>query len=75
MQFKKSMWKVLTGRRDGRISLASQAFKEIPSPLFNFTTLKQSFANKGLTLHDLVVLSGNSKASIQNLGSPCECLS
>ncbi|KAK3189833.1 hypothetical protein Dsin_029394 [Dipteronia sinensis] len=57
-QFNKSMWEVLTGRRDGRISLASQALNEIPSPFFNFTTLKQSFANKGLTLHDLVVLSG-----------------
>ncbi|KAI9196684.1 hypothetical protein LWI28_026070 [Acer negundo] len=56
--FKKPMWEVLTGRRDGRISLASQAVANIPSPFFNFTTLKQSFANKGLTLHDLVVLSG-----------------
>ncbi|KAK1592430.1 hypothetical protein Q3G72_024844 [Acer saccharum] len=57
-QFKKSMWEVLTGRRDGRISLASQALANIPSPFFNFTTLKQSFANKGLSLYDLVVLSG-----------------
>ncbi|XP_052195230.1 peroxidase 3-like [Diospyros lotus] len=57
-QFKKSMWEVLTGRRDGSISRASEALANIPSPFFNFTTLKQSFANKGLTVHDLVVLSG-----------------
>ncbi|KAJ4828929.1 hypothetical protein Tsubulata_040078, partial [Turnera subulata] len=57
-QFKKSMWEVLTGRRDGSISRASEALSNIPSPFFNFTTLKQSFASKGLTVHDLVVLSG-----------------
>ncbi|XP_056161641.1 peroxidase 3-like [Syzygium oleosum] len=57
-QFQKSMWEVLTGRRDGRISRQSEALSNIPSPFFNFTSLKQSFANKSLTLHDLVVLSG-----------------
>jgi len=57
-QFNRSMWEVVTGRRDGSISRASEALSNIPSPFFNFTTLKQSFANKGLTVHDLVVLSG-----------------
>ncbi|PKI68829.1 hypothetical protein CRG98_010886 [Punica granatum] len=57
-QFNKSMWEVLTGRRDGRISRRQEAADNIPSPNFNFTTLKQSWANKSLTLHDLVVLSG-----------------
>ncbi|KAK9281035.1 hypothetical protein L1049_003927 [Liquidambar formosana] len=57
-QFKRSMWNVLTGRRDGRVSLASEARANIPSPFFNFTTLEQSFASKNLTVHDLVVLSG-----------------
>ncbi|XP_048136164.1 peroxidase 24-like [Rhodamnia argentea] len=57
-QFKKSMWDVLTGRRDGSISRESEALSNIPSPFFNFTSLKQSFANKSLTVHDLVVLSG-----------------
>lgn len=60
LQFKKPMWKVLTGRRDGRISLATEALSDLPSPTSNFTTLKQSFANRSLTVHDLVVLSGNS---------------
>ncbi|KAF8401572.1 hypothetical protein HHK36_012516 [Tetracentron sinense] len=57
-QFKRSMWEVLTGRRDGNVSLASEALSNIPSPFLNFTTLEQSFARKGLTVHDLVILSG-----------------
>lgn len=58
VQFKKSMWKVRTGRRDGIVSLASEALANIPSPFSNFTTLTQDFANKGLNVTDLVVLSG-----------------
>ncbi|KAF3971978.1 hypothetical protein ACB098_10G086800 [Castanea mollissima] len=57
-QFQKPMWKVLTGRRDGLVSLATEALANIPSPFFNFTQLQQNFANKNLTVHDLVVLSG-----------------
>jgi len=57
-QFNRSIWEVETGRRDGTISRASEALTNIPSPFFNFTTLEQSFANKSLTVHDLVVLSG-----------------
>ncbi|KAJ9154432.1 hypothetical protein P3X46_027765 [Hevea brasiliensis] len=57
-QFKKPIWEVPTGRRDGKISRVSEALSNIPSPFFNFTLLKQSFANKSLTVHDLVVLSG-----------------
>ncbi|WCJ21435.1 Peroxidase superfamily protein [Euphorbia peplus] len=57
-QFKKPLWKVLTGRRDGSVSLASEVFGNIPSPFSNFSTLKQDFKNKNLTVHDLVVLSG-----------------
>ncbi|KAF4389006.1 hypothetical protein F8388_026735 [Cannabis sativa] len=56
--FKKSMWEVLTGRRDGKVSQMSEALQNIPAPFFNFTQLKQNFASKGLTVHDLVVLSG-----------------
>lgn len=52
------MWEVLTGRRDGTVSKSSEALVNIPPPFFNITQLRQSFASKGLTLHDLVVLSG-----------------
>ena len=58
LQFQRPIWDVLTGRRDGIISRKSEALANIPSPFFNFTTLKQSFANKSLSVHDLVVLSG-----------------
>ncbi|XP_062117923.1 peroxidase 3-like [Humulus lupulus] len=56
--FKKSMWEVPTGRRDGKVSIMSEVQQNIPAPFFNFTQLKQSFATKGLSGHDLVVLSG-----------------
>ncbi|XP_045795677.1 peroxidase 3-like [Trifolium pratense] len=51
-------WEVLTGRRDGTVSKSSEALINIPSPFQNITQLKQIFASKNLTLHDLVVLSG-----------------
>ncbi|KAG5596588.1 hypothetical protein H5410_037820 [Solanum commersonii] len=46
-------WKVPTGRRDGRISNASEALANIPPPTSNFSSLQMSFANKGLDLKDL----------------------
>ncbi|KAJ0652435.1 putative peroxidase [Helianthus annuus] len=51
-------WKVPTGRRDGVISVASEALAEIPAPFDNITTLIQNFANKSLDIKDLVLLSG-----------------
>ncbi|KAL2938290.1 Peroxidase 2 [Bienertia sinuspersici] len=51
-------WPVPTGRRDGIISLASEALALIPSPFADITTLKQNFAALGLNTKDLVVLSG-----------------
>eukprot|EP00253_Pinus_taeda_P007733 PITA_07733 len=51
-------WQVKTGRRDGRISVDSEALSNIPRPTFNFQQLKDSFASKGLNVQDLVVLSG-----------------
>lgn len=52
------MWEVLTGRRDGKVSSRTETLRNIPSPFMNFTQLKQNFAAKNLTVHDLVVLSG-----------------
>ncbi|XP_050204524.1 peroxidase 3-like [Mercurialis annua] len=50
-------WNVPTGRRDGVISRASET-TAIPAPFANFTTLQTLFANQGLDLKDLVLLSG-----------------
>nr|AAU04879.1 peroxidase a [Eucommia ulmoides] len=51
-------WRVPTGRRDGSISNASEALSNIPAPFFNLSALQTSFANKGLDLRELVLLSG-----------------
>ncbi|RAL41822.1 hypothetical protein DM860_009004 [Cuscuta australis] len=51
-------WNVLTGRRDGLFSNASEATNNIPAPTSNFTNLRTLFANQGLNLTDLVLLSG-----------------
>ncbi|KAI5416250.1 peroxidase 25 [Lathyrus oleraceus] len=50
-------WSVPTGRRDGRISLSSQA-SNLPSPLEPVSVHRQKFAAKGLDDHDLVTLLG-----------------
>lgn len=59
LQYNESLWEVETGRRDGTVSLESEALAELPSPFANFANLKQAFAGKGLSSKDLVVLSGN----------------
>lgn len=51
-------WEVPTGRRDGLISNATEALNEIPPPTSNLSSLLTNFANKGLDLKDLVLLSG-----------------
>ncbi|KNA04503.1 hypothetical protein SOVF_199100 [Spinacia oleracea] len=50
-------WDVPAGRRDGRISKASETL-DIPAPSFNLDQITQSFANKGLTQDEMVALSG-----------------
>ncbi|EFJ14722.1 hypothetical protein SELMODRAFT_234501 [Selaginella moellendorffii] len=50
-------WPVPLGRRDGRVSSASDA-SNMPSPLDSVAVLKQKFSAKGLTTLDLATLSG-----------------
>lgn len=52
------MWEVQLGRRDGKISLATETNGNIPGPFGNFSSLVQTFNKKGLDVNDLVVLSG-----------------
>ncbi|CAH2071338.1 unnamed protein product [Thlaspi arvense] len=50
-------WEVPKGRKDGRISKAIET-RQLPAPTFNISQLQQSFGQRGLSMHDLVVLSG-----------------
>nr|XP_023925182.1 peroxidase 1-like [Quercus suber] len=59
-QYKRLLWEVPLGRRDGTISLASEVIANIPAPTFNFSQLKQNFASKSLRqpLTFLTILQG-----------------
>lgn len=50
-------WEVPKGRLDGIISKANETV-QLPAPTFNFTQLKQSFSQRGLSTEDLAALSG-----------------
>ncbi|KAF7107777.1 hypothetical protein CFC21_108358 [Triticum aestivum] len=51
-------WPVALGRRDGRVSSATEASNELPPAFGDVPLLAKIFASKGLDLKDLVVLSG-----------------
>lgn len=51
-------WDVVLGRKDSRTASFDAANKEIPSPLSDVKTLNSSFQSKGLSLEDMVSLSG-----------------
>jgi peroxidase len=55
-------WDVPKGRKDGRISKASETI-QLPSPTFNISQLQKSFSQRGLSMEDLVALSGNKFSS------------
>ncbi|KAL6311941.1 hypothetical protein AAG906_012076 [Vitis piasezkii] len=57
-QMKGPSWKVETGRRDGRVSNITEALTNLIPPTANITQLKSGFQQKGLSVKDLVVLSG-----------------
>ena len=56
-QTKGASWKVPTGRRDGRVSLASET-ANLPASRDSIDLQKQKFADKGLNYQDLVALVG-----------------
>ncbi|CAK9329027.1 unnamed protein product [Citrullus colocynthis] len=62
-------WPVLTGRRDGTVSRSSEVTGNIPSPFSDFATLKQLFQKKGLTVTDLVILSGAHTIGVAHCGT------
>ncbi|WCJ32713.1 Peroxidase superfamily protein [Euphorbia peplus] len=52
------MWDVPKGRKDGRISKASDTLT-LPAPTFNLSQIQQNFLLRGLSLSDVVALSGS----------------
>ncbi|KAL5712988.1 peroxidase [Ranunculus cassubicifolius] len=57
-QFGKSLWEVQTGRRDGKESSYYDSVTNLPQVHFSIKRLERRFADKGLSIRDLVVLSG-----------------
>ncbi|GAB2264992.1 hypothetical protein Dimus_000062 [Dionaea muscipula] len=49
---------VPAGRRDGRASLITDTFTNLPPTTADVNKLTQMFTNKGLTQEDMVTLSG-----------------
>ncbi|KAK2970241.1 hypothetical protein RJ640_021677 [Escallonia rubra] len=54
----KIYYDVPAGRRDGRVSLFSDIQGNLPPPFFNAKQLQANFAKKGLSLDEMVTLSG-----------------
>ncbi|CAL1372599.1 unnamed protein product [Linum trigynum] len=61
-------WEVETGRRDGRVSILTDAFTLIP-PSANISTLISGFKARGLSVKDLVVLQGSHTIGISHCSS------
>nr|GLL30399.1 peroxidase 2-like [Ipomoea trifida] len=60
-------WAVPLGRRDGVVSLSSEALNGLPAPFANITDLKSTFGALGLSVKDLAVLSGKIFISFMRL--------